>query len=69
MKTIGFTDKKWSLQEAINQQVEKEAWLEWALKEEGIRAFDNVPSQFEVTEEIKQAFASSFHFIKNLPKL
>lgn len=69
MKAIGKTDSTWSLQQAIQAQIEKESWKEWALRKEEPLRCQYKQNTFKVTQEIKQAFASSFDFISSLPKL
>lgn len=70
MKRIGNTDKHWSTQKAIAEQVEREAWLEWAGKPvqrdetEEARVYVNTQSEFKLTEAAKHAFSRGISLFK-----
>lgn len=64
-----YNRANWSLEEAIQKRVDEESWVEWAEKPVATLKYDYRPTSFKVTSEIKQAFASSFEFIKSIPKL
>lgn len=69
MKTIGKTDARWSLQQAIQQQIEKESWLEWSKKSVTTVTYDYRPTSLKLSETAKYVFGSTIHFVKSLPKL
>lgn len=64
LKVIGLIDPNW-----IEKQIQIENNMLFAKSPHYVPKAEMVQSKFKVTQEIKQALASSFHFITSLPKL
>lgn len=64
MKRIGSTDRTWSTQKAIQQQVEKEAWLEWAEKPIPELTYVNRKNDFKLSFAAKHAFTRGISLFK-----
>lgn len=64
MKKIGKTDPQWSIQKAISDQVEREAWQDWAQKPVSQRKSSYVRQEFHLTEAAKHAFTRGINLFK-----
>lgn len=64
MKRIGNTDKHWSTQKAIAEQVEREAWLEWAEKPVQPLKYEYKPNDFKLSFAAKEAFSRGISLFK-----
>jgi hypothetical protein len=69
MKKLGYTNPRWSLKIAVQQQVELEDRIAWAKRNEPISQYVHKPSKFELSTTAKHVFGSAIHFISSFPKL
>lgn len=66
MKKLGVTDPKWSIQKAIQEQIEKESWLEWSKQKTPVLVNNYKPQKFELTETAKYVFSKGVHLARSV---
>jgi hypothetical protein len=64
-KKVGYTNPRWSLKVAVQQQVELEDRIAWAKRKEESLEYVYKPAKFELSETAKHVFARGIHFIKS----
>lgn len=69
MKKIGYSDRTWSLKEAIKKQIEVEDRVVFANQPVAEIVRDYRTNNFKLSFAAKEAFTRGIYFIKAIPKL